>query len=371
MRKGLVVTLSSAALLVFGCVEAPPDDVLTGSADLDDAQLAKAASEIIGGATTSGYPAVGALTYDGEPFCTGTVIAPRKVVTAAHCVVDMLPREVKFVLGANAYSPDTVLSVSALRAHPYYDDWSLDNDIGLVTLAADAPVAPVGLLGDMDGSFIGERFIFVGFGVSNGYRQTGAGVKRAVTIPIAEVAPTQFTTTAAGVNTCSGDSGGPAFYTHPSGTLLLAGTTSYGDEYCVEYGTDMRVDPYLSFLGVAAWTPPAPDAGEGEGEGAEGEGEAAEGEGEGEGAEGEGEGAEGEGEGAEPLPEVAPGEIAIVEVYGKTLDGERQWLELANVAGAPRELAGCVVMFAAIVLAQAPDLVASRKDKRLSRDVTE
>jgi len=52
MRKGLVVTLSSAALLVFGCVEAPPDDVLTGSADLDDAQLAKAASEIIGGATT-------------------------------------------------------------------------------------------------------------------------------------------------------------------------------------------------------------------------------------------------------------------------------------------------------------------------------
>jgi len=79
-------------------------------------------------------------------------------------------------------------------------------------------------------------------------------------------------------------------------------------------------------------------------EGEEGEGEGAEGEG----AEGEGEGAEGEGEGAEPLPEVAPGEIAIVEVYGKTLDGERQWLELANVAGAPRELAGCLLAYSRV-----------------------
>jgi len=85
-----------------------------------------------------------------------------------------------------------------------------------------------------------------------------------------------------------------------------------------------------------------PGEGEGEGEGVEGEGA------EGEGAEGEGEGAEGEGEGAEPLPEVAPGEIAIVEVYGKTLDGERQWLELANVAGAPRELAGCLLAYSRV-----------------------
>jgi len=46
------------------------------------------------------------------------------------------------------------------------------------------------------------------------------------------------------------------------------------------------------------------------------------------------------------------------------------WLLLGQ-GFTPRELAGCVVMFAAIVLAQAPDLVASRKDKRLSRDVTE
>jgi len=73
-------------------------------------------------------------------------------------------------------------------------------------------------------------------------------VKRVVTIPISQVAATQFAYQAAGKNTCNGDSGGPAFATDASGNLTVAGVTSYGDQSCTQYGVDTRVDTFQSFI---------------------------------------------------------------------------------------------------------------------------
>ena len=47
--------------------------------NVDDAT--SSSSSIVGGSVTSDYPAVGALTRSGRSFCTGTVVAPRIVVT--------------------------------------------------------------------------------------------------------------------------------------------------------------------------------------------------------------------------------------------------------------------------------------------------
>ena len=56
-------------------------------------------SPIIGGTAVNdgSWPAVGAVTLEPDSMCTGTLIAPKVVVTAAHCVKGENPT--KFTLG--------------------------------------------------------------------------------------------------------------------------------------------------------------------------------------------------------------------------------------------------------------------------------
>ncbi len=208
---------------------------------------------IIGGATFTDLPAVGALTYNGSMLCSATLIDKRKVLTAGHCTSGFSASKMKFVIGPTLSSAQYVLSVSKVEPHPQYSSsyYSINNDIGLVHLSQDAPIAPLGVNSSMDSSWVGHNLLFVGYGANNGSSQTGAGIKRAVTMAISQVKSSQFIyQDPSGKNTCNGDSGGPAFTKDANGNYLVAGVTSYGDYGCSQYGADTRVDTYLDFLDV-------------------------------------------------------------------------------------------------------------------------
>jgi secreted trypsin-like serine protease len=209
-----------------------------------------AADEIVGGATFTRLPAVGALLYDGQFYCSGTLIGKREVVTAAHCVRGFDASRIAFAIGPSVNKPEYVFRAARAAAHPSFSPSRLVDDIGIVVLADDAPVDPMPVLADMDDSFVGEHLLFVGYGVDDGVTHSGAGTKRAVSIEIADVFPWAFRYNQPGRNTCNGDSGGPAFYRTRRGNYLLAGVTSYGDASCTLYGVDTRADQYLDFLGV-------------------------------------------------------------------------------------------------------------------------
>lgn len=205
------------------------------------------ASEIVGGTTTTGHPAVGALVDAGGPFCTGTVVAPRVVVTAAHCLEGVKSAaSLGFALGPSAFRPQRILKVAGASVHPQYDARNIRNDIAVLRLAADAPVTPVPIA--TKAPTVGQSLVFVGYGVSNGRTGAGFGTKRQVTMKVAQVGASQFAYAEANKNTCSGDSGGPAFATDASGNLTVAGVTSYGDAACVQYGVDTRTDVYAAFV---------------------------------------------------------------------------------------------------------------------------
>ncbi|NUP06973.1 MAG: serine protease [Polyangiaceae bacterium] len=253
--------LYSVAMLVgLMAACAPGGGIDQDEEDIEDSEDQR--EPIVGGTTTSAYPAVGALTYFGSTHCTGTVVAPRLVVTAAHCVYGFSAGNMKFVLGSKVSQPSAKIGVVSIQAHPSYDEDSISNDIGIVVLASDAPVTPMKMVTSMDNSWVGRQLTFVGYGVSNGIQQTGAGTKRVVKMPIEGVYPTQFEYGLPGKNTCNGDSGGPAF-AEVNGELLLAGVTSYGDANCTQYGVDTRVDAFASFIGVSN-TPPTSDPCNGE-----------------------------------------------------------------------------------------------------------
>jgi len=223
----------------------------------------KVAAKIVGGRVETGYPAVGALLTADGGLCTGTVVAKRWVLTAAHCLEDGLSGAV-FAFGNSVDAPVRVIDVQGGRAHPHYDPDRVVNDIALVRLASDAPVSPLPMAGNLAGTE-GANLTIVGFGVTSG-RTDDSGTKRSVMLTLAELDAKTFMYTVRGRNTCSGDSGGPAFVDE-NGVSVVAGVTSYGDASCRQYGVNTRVDVYRSWIdpivgagGPAPQTEPADTA---------------------------------------------------------------------------------------------------------------
>lgn len=214
--------------------------------------------------------------------CTGTVVAPRVVLTAGHCVEDIEsssivePTLIAVATGVSNLKtiPQAQIStVERVLAYPNFDPTELHGDAGLLILSAPVTAPPIALATAEDATLYepGDMLTVAGWGIDN--RRTGHAPSQlqSATVPIEEPSrckegtkrfypffdpERQVCTLDAPhfhITTCHGDSGGPAIATRPDGTPVEVGVTSLGDGSCnpTSPAVYTRVDQISSW--VQSW----------------------------------------------------------------------------------------------------------------------
>lgn len=187
--------------------------------------------EIVAGSSHSGDPAVLYLIYPGGGVCTGTLIAPRAVLTARHCVEPDRPTAVGS--GASVSSGRQYARVRDVRTTT--GALTDGNDIAVLLLDRAGTLTPYSWNASGAPS-TGARVVGIGYGRTSS-SASDAGSKRRGESRIGPVQSDHFSTN--GALACNGDSGGPAFdssgkvigvavsVTGPAGSECAGGVTNY------------------------------------------------------------------------------------------------------------------------------------------------
>lgn len=173
-----------------------------------------------------------ALLRGGRTFCTGTIVHPKLVITAAHCVTSAQTESgssIRVLVGKTERDGKTY-AVERIKYFPGYRD-NAPTDIAYMRLAQpveNVEIIPV-LTDEAEISTLlanGAKSVLAGFGTTN---RGQIGIKHDVTTTVGRPQGGALFIGGNGKDTCQGDSGGPAYGQLPNGEWRVYGITSRGN----------------------------------------------------------------------------------------------------------------------------------------------
>jgi secreted trypsin-like serine protease len=193
--------------------------------------------------------------------CTGTVIAPRVVLTAGHCTLDLeaevLNRPDGYLVATGVAShrhvpADHISHVSRVLLYPGFNPTFIHGDAGLLILSQPVAAPAIALAGAGDTGLLaaGTPMEIAGWGLTNFRRETEPALPQAGKLTVQDTARCRtgdtdlhrhfspalqlcaLDTPDFRTSGCFGDSGGPAIAHRTDGTPVEIGIVSSGGFEC-------------------------------------------------------------------------------------------------------------------------------------------
>ncbi|WP_237476921.1 S1 family peptidase [Lichenibacterium dinghuense] len=192
-------------------------------------------------------------------FCTGVVVAPRAVLTAAHCVPPGADIRIHYRDAAGA---PVLLPVAGVVRHPGYRADAIARrersvDLAVVSLPEPLPTAfRPAVLGSEAGTAVGSRFTVAGFGLAREGEPRSSGRLRAADLaaraPLSDVLLWAEDPSHGGAGACTGDSGGPVLDASGAVAALTLWSAGDGRRRCGALTQAIWLAPYRAWIAEAA-----------------------------------------------------------------------------------------------------------------------